>query len=179
MRRRLFPALALVLALAACNDMARQPRAGVYRSSPLFADASAMQPPPPDAVARDEIQWDRDLAVRPPMTPALLARGRERFGIYCQPCHDASGHGRGIVPARGFPQPPTFHQEPLLGAPSRRFVDVITHGYGVMYSYADRIPPHDRWAIAAYIRALQLSQHARAADLPAQDRARLEAADGR
>jgi mono/diheme cytochrome c family protein len=175
--RRLAAAL-LILALAGCDEMARQPRDSVYSASPLYPNGAAMQPPPKGTVARDEILWDRELAVRPPLTASLLARGRERFGIYCQPCHDASGHGLGIVPARGFPQPPSFHAEPLLSARSRLFVDVMTHGYGVMYAYGDRIPPHDRWAIAAYIRALQLSQHAPVSELPAQDRARLEAPDG-
>ena len=113
------------------------------------------------------------------MTPALLARGRERYGIYCEPCHGIAGDGHGVVPSRGFPQPPDFHKAPLLTAPSRLFVDTITNGYGVMFSYADRVPPADRWAIAAYVRALQLSQAAPVAELSASDRARLEAANGR
>jgi mono/diheme cytochrome c family protein len=108
------------------------------------------------------------------MTLALLQRGQDRFRIYCTPCHDAAGYGRGTVPARGFPQPPSFHIPRLRDAPSEHFVDVITHGHGVMYPYADRVTPPDRWAIAAYIRALQLSQDVPIAALSDQDRGRLE-----
>jgi mono/diheme cytochrome c family protein len=104
---------------------------------------------------------------------ALLERGRERYDIYCSPCHDFSGYGHGTVPARGFPQPPSFHIPRLASAPSRYFVDVITHGHGVMYAYADRVRPADRWAIAAYIRALQLSQDAPVASLSPQERSNL------
>jgi mono/diheme cytochrome c family protein len=108
------------------------------------------------------------------MTEALLKRGRERYGIYCAMCHDASGYGRGEVPSRGFPAPPSLHIERLRSAPTSYFVDVITNGHGVMYSHADRVTPADRWAIAAYIRALQLSQDAPVGALSDDDRARLE-----
>jgi mono/diheme cytochrome c family protein len=107
------------------------------------------------------------------MTAALLARGRERYGIYCAVCHDLAGYGQGIVPSRGFPHPPSYHIDRLRKAPASYFVDVITHGHGAMYSYADRVSPADRWAIAAYIRALQLSQDAPAAALTDAERARL------
>lgn len=177
MRRWL--ALLLLPALAGCDEMARQPRDDVYRASPLFENGAAMQAPPPGTVARDAPAWDAAVAERPPMTPALLSRGRERYRIFCQPCHDASGSGHGIIPARGFPQPPDFNSERLRQASSRTFVDVIGHGHGAMFAYGDRVPPRDRWAIAAYMRALQLSQHAPAADLAAEDRARLEAPHGR
>lgn len=170
---------ALCLLVAGCDQMARQPRGQVYGASELFANGAAMQAPPAGTVARGDEAWNEALAQRPPMTAALIQRGRERYGIYCQPCHDPAGYGQGIVPARGFPHPPSFHREPLLSAPSRLFVDVMTNGYGVMYSYADRIAPSDRWAIAAYIRALQLSQAAPAGELSPSDLARVEAADGR
>jgi mono/diheme cytochrome c family protein len=94
------------------------------------------------------------------LTPDLLARGRERFEIYCAVCHGAIGDGRGEVVRRGFPAPPSYHSERLRQAPIGHFYDVISNGYGVMYPYASQIEPNDRWAIAAYIRALQLSQNA-------------------
>jgi mono/diheme cytochrome c family protein len=159
--------------------MAKQPRAEVYGPSALFPDGAAMQTPPEGTVARDQASLDQALDRRPAMTPELLARGRDRYQVFCQPCHDPSGSGRGVVPARGFPQPPSYHSQALLQAPTRHFVDVMTHGYGVMYSYADRIPPADRWAIAAYIRALQLSQRVPADKLTPQERQKLGGADGR
>ncbi|MGH8137572.1 MAG: c-type cytochrome [Steroidobacteraceae bacterium] len=109
-----------------------------------------------------------------PITPALLARGHERFDIYCAPCHSAAGDGDGMVARRGFPSPPSYHTDRLRNAPDSHFYQVISNGYGVMYPYADRITPHDRWAIVAYIRALQLSQHAPVSMLEGQDLARLE-----
>jgi mono/diheme cytochrome c family protein len=136
-----------------------------------------MQAPPDGTVARDDPAPDA-LTDRPAMTADLLARGRERFGIYCAVCHDAAGTGHGTVPARGFPTPPDFGEPRLVAAPSAYFVEVITHGHGVMYPYADRVMPADRWAIAAYIRALQLSRDAAVADLPAEDRPRVEEAGG-
>lgn len=176
MRRLL--AILLTLACAGCDEMVRQPKAPVYGQSELFANGAAMQLPPPGTVSREDAAYQQALAQRPPMTLALLQRGRERFEIYCKPCHGVAGDGNGAVPARGFPRPPDFHQPPLLGAPSQLIVDTITNGYGVMFSYADRVPPADRWAIAAYIRALQLSQDVPAAELPPDDRARLEATHG-
>jgi mono/diheme cytochrome c family protein len=172
-------AVALALACAGCDEMVRQPKAASYDRSPLFANGAAMQAAPPGTISRQAAAFRQALDRRPPMTPALLRRGRERYDIYCEPCHGIAGDGRGIVPARGFPHPPDFHQEPLLSAPSKLFVDTITNGYGVMFSYADRVPPADRWAIAAYIRALQLSQAAPASELAPQDLARLGAANGR
>ncbi|MGH8797704.1 MAG: c-type cytochrome, partial [Caldimonas sp.] len=119
-----------------------------------------------------------DAAERLPERPgeALLLRGQERYTIYCMPCHSPAGDGDGPVVRRGFPAPPSYHSERLRGAPDRHYYDVITHGYGVMYPYADRVAPADRWAIVAYIRALQLSQHAPVAALPPELRAQLPAA---
>jgi mono/diheme cytochrome c family protein len=108
-----------------------------------------------------------------PITPALLARGRERFNIYCTPCHSMAGDGDGMIARRGFPAPPSYHTERLRNAPDSHFYQVISNGYGVMYPYADRITPPDRWAIVAYIRALQLSQHTPASMLSEQDLALL------
>jgi len=109
-----------------------------------------------------------------PISRETLARGRERFDIYCSPCHSIAGDGDGMVARRGFPHPPSYHTERLRNAPDAHFYSVITNGYGMMYSYADRVAPDDRWAIIAYIRALQLSQNARAGDVPPEHRADLE-----
>jgi len=109
-----------------------------------------------------------------PITAALLARGQGRFDIYCAPCHSRAGDGDGMIARRGFPAPPSYHTARLRQAPDSHFYQVITHGYGVMYAYADRVAPRDRWAIVAYIRALQLSQHAPADALTPRDLALLE-----
>jgi len=189
-------ALAGCLALASCeremHDMYRQPRFDTNEPSTLFADGRATRPPPPRSVAvasgtlamtssgrRGERQQEARVAAlsaSSPGTPTMaqLARGRERFEIVCVPCHSPVGDGDGTVVRRGFPRPPSYHQERLRAAPDRYLFDVITNGHGVMYSYADRVAPEDRWAIVAYIRALQLSQHAELARLPAQMRAELE-----
>jgi len=173
------PGLILLLAsLSACDQMAVQPRENVYGRSELFRNGMSMQAPPDGAVARGDAADAAVLANRPPLTPALLERGRERYTIYCSVCHDASGYGQGVVPSRGFPHPPSFHTPRLVHAPTRHFVDVITNGYGVMYAYRDRVQPADRWAIAAYIRALQLSQAAPASKLTPAEQARLGGGDG-
>jgi mono/diheme cytochrome c family protein len=105
-----------------------------------------------------------------PITMQTLARGRERYDIYCSPCHSIAGDGDGMVARRGFPHPPSYHSDKLRNAPDAHFYNVITNGYGIMYSYADRVDPRDRWAIVAYIRALQLSQNARIDDVPPEQR---------
>lgn len=109
-----------------------------------------------------------------PVTSALLARGRERFDIYCAPCHSIAGDGDGMIARRGFPAPPSYHTDRLRNAADSHFYQVITNGYGVMYPYADRIAPQDRWAIVAYIRALERSRQATVADVPAEHRQDLE-----
>jgi mono/diheme cytochrome c family protein len=108
-----------------------------------------------------------------PITLALLARGRERYDIFCAPCHSPAGDGDGMVARRGFPAPPSYHIERLRRVPDSHLYEVITQGYGVMYPYADRLSPEDRWAIAAYVRALQLSQSAPVGSLDVEDLARL------
>jgi mono/diheme cytochrome c family protein len=110
-----------------------------------------------------------------PITLPVLARGRERFDIYCAPCHGRAGYGDGMIARRGFPAPSSFHISALRTAPDSHFYQVMSDGYGVMYPYADRITSADRWAIVAYIRALQLSQHAPAASLDPEDRSALKA----
>ena len=103
-----------------------------------------------------------------PVTKEVLDRGRERYNIYCSPCHSPLGDGKGFIPTRGFSKmPPSYHIERLEKAPLGYFYDVITNGYGIMNDYSAQIPPRDRWTIVAYIRALQLSQHATKADVPA------------
>jgi mono/diheme cytochrome c family protein len=109
-----------------------------------------------------------------PLTAELLARGRERFEIFCTPCHDRTGSGHGMVVRRGYRQPPSYHIDRLRDAPVGHFYDVMTRGLGAMPDYAQQIPPEDRWAIAAYVKALQLSQRATIAELPPEDRARVE-----
>lgn len=109
-----------------------------------------------------------------PLTAQVMNRGQERFNIYCTPCHGALGDGQGMVVQRGFPAPPSYHTERLRAAPLGHFYQVMTSGFGAMSSYADKVAPPDRWAIAAYIRALQLSQRAALSDAPPTERSRLE-----
>lgn len=171
--RRVLSALPFVVVLAACDQMSHQPRYDSYEPSSLFADGKSLQAPPEGAVAHDEPALIMTLQQRPPMSRALIDRGHQRYDIYCSPCHDFSGYGLGTVPARGFPRPPSFHIARLRDASSSYFVDVMSHGHGVMYSYADRVRPADRWAIAAYMRALQLSQNASQAELSSEDKVKL------
>ena len=158
----------LVLVLVACDNMANQPKRLPSEAYP-GEEGPSHRLPPAGTVARD----DAPAPTPPPVTAALLARGQQRFNIYCAPCHDRVGDGNGMIVQRGFPHPPSYHIDRLRQAPSQHFYDVITNGYGVMYSYADRVEPQDRWAIVAYIRALQLSQNARIDDVPPEHRAEL------
>ena len=166
------PLLAL-LALAACKreDMYVQGKSYTWDRSNFFPKQQSMQKPVPATVARAEL----NLPVPQPatITAAMLARGHERFDIFCSPCHGRSGDGQGMIVQRGFPQPPSFYSQRLRKAKASLFYDTITHGHGVMYSYADRVPSADRWDIIAYIRALQFSQDAEVASLDAPDKARL------
>lgn len=108
-----------------------------------------------------------------PITKTVLERGKQRYEIYCAPCHGRTGAGDGMIVRRGFSQPPTYHQERLRKIPVGHFFEVITNGYGAMYPYADKVSPEDRWAITAYIRVLQLSQNAKISDVPAKERANI------
>jgi mono/diheme cytochrome c family protein len=141
----LFTVLAL---LSGCDDMTAQPKAGAWSAA-----ATLVTP------AQDTVAWGDTPLNPPPLTLALLQRGQQRFQIDCTPCHSELGDGNGMVVQRGFPAPPSYHIDRLRQAPTQHFYDVITNGYGAMYSFAGRVSPRDRWAIAAYIRALQLSQH--------------------
>ncbi|HWW66313.1 MAG TPA: cytochrome c [Sphingomonadaceae bacterium] len=146
--------IALLILLAACDNMVRQPRYDVYGEGPLFADGKAMQTPPAGTIARDAPHWAAE-AERPPMTLALLDRGRGRYAIYCSMCHALDGSGDGTVPARGFPRPADFRATSQRALSGADIYKAISDGYGVMYGFRDRVPPHDRWAIAAYVQALQ------------------------
>lgn len=139
-------------------SMRDQPRYGTYAAAGLWDDGAAARPLPAGVVAQGDLQRLAALRTPPPVTPALLRRGRQRYEIYCAPCHGLAGFGDGMIVERGFPQPPSYHSDRLRQAPASHFVDVITNGYGVMYPYAARVEPTDRWAIAAYIRALQLAR---------------------
>ncbi len=161
-RRSGIALVGLTLALAACDNMANQARRNPYEL-PYGAQANWPVTPLATAIARDD-------PVKPPspspVTMALLERGRQRFDINCSPCHGRLGDGDGMIVQRGFPRPPSYQIDRLRQVPSQHFYDVITHGYGIMYSYADRVEPADRWAVAAYIRALQASANASLSDVP-------------
>jgi mono/diheme cytochrome c family protein len=157
----------LSLSLAACDlSMTQQRKLTTYAPTSLWPDGSSARPLPANVVAQGDVERAEQAKTAPPVTAELLARGQERFAIFCAPCHGLAGDGDGIIVAHGFPAPPSYHIDRWAAAPARHFYDVMTDGYGVMFSYADRVDPHDRWAIAAYIRALQLSRRATVADVP-------------
>ncbi|MBI2897022.1 MAG: cytochrome c [Deltaproteobacteria bacterium] len=181
----LAPALICCGCLAACRqDMHDQPKIEPLEASPFFSDGRGSRPLLASTVARGLLREDDHLhrgrvggqvAEDPPFAidRALVDRGRERFDVFCAPCHDRVGTGRGMVVRRGLRSPPSFHVDRLRRAPIGHFFDVMTSGFGLMASYSSQIPPEDRWAIAAYVRCLQLAQHARIGDVPAQLRPRL------
>jgi mono/diheme cytochrome c family protein len=172
------PTLALVLAVALAasgckrQDMYTQGRYQSWDRNSFFSNGSSMRRPVAGTVARDAPNGP--VAQPTAISAAMVARGHERFDIFCSPCHGRAGDGQGMIVQRGFPRPPSFHTDKLRKAKAALFYDTITHGHGAMYSYADRVPPGDRWAVIAYIRALQIGQDAQVAELPAQDRARLD-----
>jgi mono/diheme cytochrome c family protein len=183
-------AFCLLVSLTACSDtgfehgMEKQPKLKPLQPSEFFSDGRGSRPGVEGTVARGDLQEDtlfytgkengRDALRFPePVSAKLLTRGRERYDIFCAVCHDRTGSGNGMIVQRGFPRPPSFHQARMVAAPVGHYFDVITHGFGRMYSYGDRVPPQDRWAIVAYIRALQRSQNAGLADVPAVDREKL------
>src|SRR4051812_43383501 len=185
--------LLLCLSLLACGvgcrrDMFNQPKSKPLAQSDFFQDNHmASRPIVPFTIARGQLNEDEEYytgklgtnlvtELPTPVTRDLLERGRERYDIYCAECHGRLGDGNGMIVQRGFPRPPSYHIDRLRQAPIGHFFDVMTRGYGIMYSYADHVSVSDRWAIAAYIRVLQTSQGATVADLPSDERARLEAA---
>jgi mono/diheme cytochrome c family protein len=189
-------AVALLVLPGCRSEMYEQPRYEPLEPSSFFEDGSSARPLVAGTVPRDDPRgappagvpdevfytgWSQGKLVESVpflVDRAVLERGQERFRIYCTPCHGELGDGRGMIVRRGFNPPPPYYSEELRKKPIGHFFDVMTRGYGTMYSYAARVPPRDRWAIAAYIRVLQLSQYAVAASLPAEDRNLLPAADG-
>lgn len=182
-------ALLAALCLAGCDrqDMVLQPKFLTFQPTDFFGDGQSARRPVPGTIAREHLYDDpvRETGMKGdqlvdtlplPLSRKLIERGAERFNIYCAPCHDRAGTGNGMIVQRGFSPPPSLHEERLREAPIGYFFHVMTKGYGAMYSYASRIEPDDRWAIAAYIRALQLSQNADPADVPADQKSKLEPA---
>ncbi|HEX5481187.1 MAG TPA: cytochrome c [Terriglobia bacterium] len=165
-------------------DMHIEPRYNPLSPSSEFSDGRSERPRVLGTVARGHLRTDELLYtgringklanVFPfPITKADLTRGQQRFDIYCTPCHDYTGSGHGMIVRRGFPNPPDYTSTKLMNDPVGHFFDVMTNGYGAMFSYADRVSVKDRWRIAAYIRALQLARHATVNDVPASDRLQL------
>ena len=173
--------LVCFLAIAGCRqDMHNQPKYRPLRATTFFPNGSSARPLVEGTVARGTLNADQAfftgkvgntaVAELPFAVDAhVLNRGQERYNIFCTPCHDAAGTGRGMVVQRGYRQPPSFHDERLRSAPVGHFFDVMTNGFGAMPDYRSQIAVPDRWAIVAYIRALQLSQHATTADVPGGD----------
>ena len=187
MRRRLaIIVVALSSALVACRqDMHDAPRYEPLEASTFFSDGRASRPLVANTVARGQLREDEllftgkiggQLATEFPMpvTAEMMARGQERFNVFCSPCHGRTGVGDGMIVERGFRKPPSYHEDRLRNAPVGYFFDVMTHGFGAMQDYAAQVPVADRWAIAAYIRALQLSQRAPVDDVPADRRGDLD-----
>jgi mono/diheme cytochrome c family protein len=160
--------LLAILVLAGCDDqsMRQQNRYNTYAPSKFWANGSEAQPLPQGVIAQADAERTRQVKNPPPVDNSVMLAGRENFEVFCSPCHGLAGDGDGMIVQRGFPAPPSYHIDRLRTAPAQHFFDVITDGYGVMYSYAARVSPHDRWAIIAYIRALQDSRDAQVADMP-------------
>jgi len=169
------------------QDMHDQPKYKGFRPSAFFADGRSVRPLVPGTVARGHLNDDALLFTGKvgenfspefpfPVTRAVLERGQERYNIFCSPCHDRVGTGQGMIVQRGYKQPASFHQDRLRQQAPGYFFHVISNGFGVMPDYAAQIPVRDRWAIVAYIRALQLSQHASISDVPEPDRPKLDQA---
>jgi hypothetical protein len=168
----------VLVSLAGCReDMQDQPKLKPLRRSDFFEDGRSARPLVPGTVARGYLRNDTYfysgmIGKDPgnympfPVTRQVLERGRERFDIYCAPCHARTGDGNGVIVQRGYRRPPSYHTDRLRNAPLGHFYDVITNGFGAMPDYAAQVPPYDRWTIAAYIRALQFSQNAPANLLP-------------
>jgi hypothetical protein len=175
----------LAVLLGGCRlDMHVQPKYLPYEPTNFFGDGRSERQPVPGTVARGHLRLDELLYAGKengvlsyrfpfPITRADLERGRERYNIYCTPCHDYAGTGDGMIVQRGFSRPPSFHIDRLRAAPAGHFFDVMTNGFGSMYSYAARIEPEDRWRIAAYVRVLQASRHGTIEDVPAAERSSL------
>ncbi len=181
----------LLLCAGGCRqDMHDQPKFIPLRESDFYSDHRSARPVVDGTVARgwleaDDLLWTgkvngQDATEFPfPVTADVMARGRERFDIFCAPCHGRTGRGDGMVVKRGYRPPPSYHLDRLRSAPVGHFFDVITNGFGAMADYRDQVPVRDRWAIIAYIRALQLSEHATLAEVPVAEREKLAPGTGR
>lgn len=179
-------AATLLLTAAACRqDMHDQPKYRGLRGSEFFPDGQGARPMVSNTVARGHLNEDvllntgkdgqNDTTVFPfPVTDEVMARGQERFNIYCSPCHGRTGNGDGMIVRRGYRRPPVFSDERLRNAPLGHFYDVITNGFGAMPDYQAQIPVNDRWAIVAYLKALQYSMYAPLDAVPAADRGKLD-----
>ncbi len=177
--------------LSACRqDMHDSPRYEPLEASTFFANGSGSRMLVPDTVARGQLNEDRHLYEgvvdgRPadtfpmPVTADVMARGHERYDVFCSPCHGLTGVGNGMIVQRGFRQPPSFHEDRLRNAVVGYYFDVMTHGFGAMQDYAAQVPVADRWAIAAYIRALQASRAATVIDVPEDRRPELDRSPAR
>jgi mono/diheme cytochrome c family protein len=181
---QLLTLLLLVLVTGCRRDMQDQPKYIPLRPSNFFEDRRSARPLPEYTVARGHLNADTEFYTgmqgnQPverfpfPITRDVLARGQQRYEIYCAPCHDRLGTGEGMIVLRGFRKPPSYHIDRLRQVPHGYIYDVITNGFGAMPDYAAQIAPRDRWSIVAYVRALQYSQNARLADVPADKRAEL------
>src|SRR5215468_6481834 len=178
----LYVAITLIFFAVACRqDMQDQPKYKPLAASRFFSDGkSARQlvdgtvPYSPEVKATPPTDLSKMTTLPFALTPQVMDRGQDRFNIYCSPCHGRLGYGNGMVVQRGFRAPPSYHIDRLRQAPVGHFYDVMTNGFGAMPGYADKLPPDDRWAVTAYIRALQLSQNATIDDAPPEDRARLQ-----
>ena len=178
--------LCLYVFVAGCRqDMHDQPKYIPLRESTFFADGRSARAPVAGTVARGELRDDTllysgkvdgaDATMFPfAVDEKVMARGQERFDIFCSPCHGRTGAGDGMIVRRGYRPPPSLHVDRLRLAPVGHFFDVMTNGFGAMPDYAAQIRAEDRWAIIAYIRALQLSEHATAEDVPADQRGALK-----
>lgn len=184
--RRISRALAFLCAatclplMTGCRqDMADQPKNTPLSPSSFFEDGRSERPlidntVPRGSLADDALFVPKDSNVFPlSLTQELMDRGQERYKIFCSPCHGLQGDGNGMVVMRGMKRPPTYHQPRLRNVPNGYIFDVITNGFGAMQGYSAQVPPRDRWAIVAYVRALQLSRNAPVSDLPAELRQKL------
>jgi hypothetical protein len=184
----MFAAAGLLLACAGCRqDMHVQPRYNPYDPADFFSGGQSARLPIAGTVPRGELttgpgellytgklNGEPSVAFPFPVTREVLERGRQRYDIYCAPCHGLSGDADGMIVRRGFRTPPSLHTDRLRAAPPGHFFDVITDGFGMMFPYGYRVPPRDRWAIIAYIRALQLSRQSSIEDVPAAERKKLQ-----
>lgn len=185
-----FAAMSITLLTGCRRDMQDQPRYKPFAKSRFFADGRSARPQVAGTIADGDLREDNALyeGVRDgrfldtlpfPVTRDVLARGQERYDIYCAPCHGATGYGDGMIAQRGFRAPPSLHSARSRALPTGYVFSVITNGYGAMPDYSEQISTQDRWAVAAYVRALQFSRNAQVSDVPTEDRAQLDAQGGR